>query len=316
MGLPEVRLGLIPENLEDGKRNLRPEMVPGIFLDRAANQARQHAHNGFSAVSTSSTGTDPSTSGIEHGDDETSGHFSSLASSAACAALPTPCARDGKGPGLAYGLPDLIDGTNPLDNQAGLYEMLKKHDVEPVGGFPDIAGVYELAPGATRYLPEAVLAAVVMVAALSLLDVGRYLRLWRMDRVDAALSTATLLGVFLVGVLEGLGLAIAGHPDGRRDAVGHPDLVGDRLERLQVALGSERHEVLFVGARAGDEPAAVRQLFPFFPFGRRPDVLGMRRAAPAEPRPGPATGCRCPRAGETLSCSPLHCRRTGTVATE
>ncbi|MGD6978941.1 MULTISPECIES: SulP family inorganic anion transporter [Citricoccus] len=65
-----------------------------------------------------------------------------------------------------------------------------------------------LAPGATRYLPEAVLAAVVMVAALSLLDVGRYLRLWRMDRVDAALSTATLLGVFLVGVLEGLGLAI------------------------------------------------------------------------------------------------------------
>jgi MFS superfamily sulfate permease-like transporter len=65
-----------------------------------------------------------------------------------------------------------------------------------------------LAPGATRYLPEAVLAAVVMVAALSLLDVDRYLRLWRMDRVDAALSTATLLGVFLVGVLEGLGLAI------------------------------------------------------------------------------------------------------------
>ena len=38
-----VRLGLIPQNLEDGKRNLRPEMVPGIFLDRAANQARAGA---------------------------------------------------------------------------------------------------------------------------------------------------------------------------------------------------------------------------------------------------------------------------------
>ena len=37
------RLGLIPGNLEDGKRNLRPEMVPGVFLDRAANQARAGA---------------------------------------------------------------------------------------------------------------------------------------------------------------------------------------------------------------------------------------------------------------------------------
>lgn len=38
-----ARLALIPENLEDGKRNLRPEMVPAIFLDRAANQARAGA---------------------------------------------------------------------------------------------------------------------------------------------------------------------------------------------------------------------------------------------------------------------------------
>jgi uncharacterized protein (DUF885 family) len=38
-----ARMRLIPENLEDGKRNLRPEMVPGIFLDRAANQARAGA---------------------------------------------------------------------------------------------------------------------------------------------------------------------------------------------------------------------------------------------------------------------------------
>ncbi|MGH2358620.1 MAG: DUF885 domain-containing protein, partial [Candidatus Limnocylindria bacterium] len=37
------RLGLIPGNLDDGKRNLRPEMVPAIFLDRAANQARAGA---------------------------------------------------------------------------------------------------------------------------------------------------------------------------------------------------------------------------------------------------------------------------------
>ena len=38
-----ARMRLIPDNLDDGKRNLRPEMVPAIFLDRAANQARAGA---------------------------------------------------------------------------------------------------------------------------------------------------------------------------------------------------------------------------------------------------------------------------------
>jgi uncharacterized protein (DUF885 family) len=38
-----ARMALIPGNLEDGRRNLRPEMVPEIFLDRAANQARAGA---------------------------------------------------------------------------------------------------------------------------------------------------------------------------------------------------------------------------------------------------------------------------------
>lgn len=38
-----ARMGQIPRNLEDAKRNLRPEAVPPIFLDRAANQARAGA---------------------------------------------------------------------------------------------------------------------------------------------------------------------------------------------------------------------------------------------------------------------------------
>jgi uncharacterized protein (DUF885 family) len=37
------RLRAIPDNLEDGKRNLHPDLVPAIFLDRAANQARAGA---------------------------------------------------------------------------------------------------------------------------------------------------------------------------------------------------------------------------------------------------------------------------------
>src|SRR5688572_5108150 len=38
-----ARMRLIPDNLGDGMRNLRPDMVPEIFLDRAANQARAGA---------------------------------------------------------------------------------------------------------------------------------------------------------------------------------------------------------------------------------------------------------------------------------
>lgn len=37
------RMRQIPQNLEDGRRNLRVDMVPNIFLDRAANQARAGA---------------------------------------------------------------------------------------------------------------------------------------------------------------------------------------------------------------------------------------------------------------------------------
>ena len=38
-----ARMRQIPGNLDDGRRNLRPDMVPAIFLDRAANQARAGA---------------------------------------------------------------------------------------------------------------------------------------------------------------------------------------------------------------------------------------------------------------------------------
>ena len=37
------RMRQIPDNLEAGRQNLRPELVPAIFLDRAANQARAGA---------------------------------------------------------------------------------------------------------------------------------------------------------------------------------------------------------------------------------------------------------------------------------
>jgi len=65
-----------------------------------------------------------------------------------------------------------------------------------------------LAPGLTGYLPSASIAAVVMVAAARLLDVRGFRALVRMNRVDALLSLAAFLAVLVVGVLEGIGVAI------------------------------------------------------------------------------------------------------------
>jgi SulP family sulfate permease len=61
-------------------------------------------------------------------------------------------------------------------------------------------------------LPQAVLAATIMVAVLSLVDLGALLRTWRYSRPDALAMAATMLGVLLVGVeigiLLGVGLSL------------------------------------------------------------------------------------------------------------
>lgn len=64
------------------------------------------------------------------------------------------------------------------------------------------------APGVTAFLPTATLAAVVTVAAFSLVDVRTLVRLVRMSKTEALLLVATFLGVAFVGVLEGIVLAI------------------------------------------------------------------------------------------------------------
>ncbi len=58
-------------------------------------------------------------------------------------------------------------------------------------------------------LPSSTLAAVVIVAGLALFDVGAVRYLWRIRRKEALLSLAATLGVALLGVLPGIGIAIA-----------------------------------------------------------------------------------------------------------
>jgi len=63
-------------------------------------------------------------------------------------------------------------------------------------------------PGLFRNLPQAALAAVVITAALSLADLPATARLWHQQRVDFSLSIVAFLGVALLGVLPGIGIAV------------------------------------------------------------------------------------------------------------
>ena len=66
-----------------------------------------------------------------------------------------------------------------------------------------------LLPGLFRNLPQPALAAVVITASLSLADIPATVRLWRQRRVECLLSIAAFLGVVLLGVLPGIGIAVA-----------------------------------------------------------------------------------------------------------
>src|ERR1700735_5040570 len=63
-------------------------------------------------------------------------------------------------------------------------------------------------PGLFRNLPQPTLAAVVMAAALSLADIAGFTRLWMIRRTEFALAIAAFLGVALLGVLPGIGIAV------------------------------------------------------------------------------------------------------------
>jgi high affinity sulfate transporter 1 len=66
-----------------------------------------------------------------------------------------------------------------------------------------------LVPGLLKNLPNPTLAAVVIAASLSLADIPGTVRLWRQRRVEFVLSVTAFLGVALLGVLEGIALAVA-----------------------------------------------------------------------------------------------------------
>ena len=63
-------------------------------------------------------------------------------------------------------------------------------------------------PGLVQAMPQPVLAAVVIAASLSLLDVAELRRLYRVRKTEFALAIACALGVIFVGVLQGIVIAV------------------------------------------------------------------------------------------------------------
>jgi len=71
-----------------------------------------------------------------------------------------------------------------------------------------IACVLLFLTGFFRTLPDAVLAAVVLVAVKGLIDVHELRHLWRVSRIDFAAAAVALAGVLFMGVLDGVMVAV------------------------------------------------------------------------------------------------------------
>ncbi len=107
--------------------------------------------------------------------------------------------------GFFQGFPVSTSGSRTaVAEQAGA-----KTQMTGVVGAVVIVLMLVLVPGLLKNLPNPTLAAVVIAASLSLADIPGTVRLWRQRRVEFALSVAAFLGVALLGVLQGIVVAVA-----------------------------------------------------------------------------------------------------------
>jgi len=71
-----------------------------------------------------------------------------------------------------------------------------------------VALMLVLVPGLLRNLAQPILAAIVITASMSLADVPGLHRLWRVRRMEFWVALVAVLGVALLGVLAGIGIAV------------------------------------------------------------------------------------------------------------
>ena len=107
--------------------------------------------------------------------------------------------------GFFQGFPVSTSGSRTaVAEQAGA-----KTQLAGVVGAALIVLMLVLVPGLLKNLPNPTLAAVVIAASLSLADLPGTLRLWHQRRVEFLLSITAFLGVALLGVLQGIAVAVA-----------------------------------------------------------------------------------------------------------
>jgi len=75
-------------------------------------------------------------------------------------------------------------------------------------GAAGVVGMLVFAPGLLRNLPQPALAAIVIAASLSLVDLRGLARLRRLRTSEFVLALAAFLGVAVLGVLPGIGIAV------------------------------------------------------------------------------------------------------------
>ncbi len=109
---------------------------------------------------------------------------------------------------VAAGLLSGFPISTSASRTAVAFDAGSKSQLTGLVGAGVIAFVLVLTPGLFQYLPQPTLAALVMVAAVGLADVPGTIRLWRQRRSEFALSLAAFLGVALLGVLVGIGVAV------------------------------------------------------------------------------------------------------------
>src|SRR4029079_16591431 len=71
-----------------------------------------------------------------------------------------------------------------------------------------VAAMLLFVPGLVRNMPQAALAAIIIAASLSLFDLAELRRLLAMRRSEFWLAVACAAGVILLGVLQGIVLAV------------------------------------------------------------------------------------------------------------
>src|SRR6059036_3598349 len=141
--------------------------------------------------------------------------------------------------GLGYGFPVSGGMSQSLVNESGGART-------PLSGF--IAALLTLlivlfVSGALRYLPQPVLAAIVLMAVMGLFNIAALRHFWRADRSEFVVAVAALLGVLGSGLLRGV-------------------LIGAIISLVQLLRRASRPHVAFLGRIPGTRRFSDRARHP------------------------------------------------------